>query len=205
MIANSCVLTVITIALLAIPSYAVEAFGNLPRSRISLPSSGREGSVVLRALQIDDAATSSYSDVRPSFLPRSDVTSRRDALRRAASAMILGAAATALSAPPAAALPPEYMKSYSSNARNLDRVSAGDMSAGSTYDNNPSNPKAARRRAMVGCKIETARTEAARGAGLDDLKEKDCNLRVMDGDTEFMLKAMRELECPTCPYGVKGG
>lgn len=33
-------------------------------------------------------------------------------------------------------------KSYSSNARNMARLNAGDSSGGSIYDNNPSSPKA---------------------------------------------------------------
>jgi len=33
-------------------------------------------------------------------------------------------------------------KSYSSNARNMARLNAGDSSGGSVYDNNPSSPKA---------------------------------------------------------------
>ena len=36
------------------------------------------------------------------------------------------------------------------------------------------------------------------------MNEKECNTRVMGGDTEFMLKALRNLDCPTCPYGIDG-
>eukprot|EP00591_Stephanopyxis_turris_P001319 CAMPEP_0195527576 /NCGR_PEP_ID=MMETSP0794_2-20130614/29345_1 /TAXON_ID=515487 /ORGANISM="Stephanopyxis turris, Strain CCMP 815" /LENGTH=144 /DNA_ID=CAMNT_0040658519 /DNA_START=233 /DNA_END=667 /DNA_ORIENTATION=+ len=87
---------------------------------------------------------------------------------------------------------------YSSNAKNLNRVSMGDGSGGSVYDNSPKNPAAARRRAMTGCKIDSARREAGQGK----MSERDCNLKVMDGDYEFMLEAMRKLDCPSCPYGV---
>jgi len=95
-------------------------------------------------------------------------------------------------------------KSYSSNARNFDRLSSGDSSGGSLYNNNPSPASAARRRAMLGCKTESSRREAMKMEGLSGLNERECNLRVMDGDAEFMLKALRELDCPTCPYGIKG-
>jgi hypothetical protein len=95
-------------------------------------------------------------------------------------------------------------KSYSSNARNFDRLSSGDSSGGSVYNNSPSPAAAARRRAMVGCKTESSRREAMKIEGLRGLNERECNLRVMDGDAEFMLKALRELDCPTCPYGIKG-
>ena len=87
-------------------------------------------------------------------------------------------------------------KLYSSNAKNMARLAAGDSSGGSIYNNYPKTAAAAKRRAMIGCKIDMARKEAG------DMNEKDCNLRVMDGDSEFMLEAMRRLDCPTCPYGV---
>jgi hypothetical protein len=87
-------------------------------------------------------------------------------------------------------------KSYSQNARNMERLNAGDASGGSVYDNNPATDNSRKRRAMTGCKIPSAREE------LGGLSEKDCNVRVMQGDTEFMLEALRKLECPTCPYGV---
>ena len=95
-------------------------------------------------------------------------------------------------------------KSYSANARNMDRLSSGDSSGGSTYNNSPTSVSASKRRAMLGCKIEPSRKEAMKMEGMQSLSEKDCNLKVMDGDTEFMLKALRELDCPTCPYGIRG-
>jgi hypothetical protein len=107
--------------------------------------------------------------------------------------------------PPVAA----YAKSYSANARNMERLNAGDASGGSIYDNNPTSTAARKRRAMTGCKIPAVRQEAAQVVlGIDSLSEKDCNLRVMQqGGTEdvgeFMLQAMRNLDCPTCPYGVQ--
>lgn len=97
---------------------------------------------------------------------------------------------------PAHAIPEQ--KVYSANARNLDRLSAGDQSGGSVYNNNPSSPAAAKRRAMVGCKVKAARVES----GVPN--EKDCNTRVLGGDAEFMLEALRKLNCPTCPYGIQG-
>ena len=104
---------------------------------------------------------------------------------------------------PAASIPEQ--KSYSSNARNLDRLSAGDRSGGSVYDNYPSTPAASRRRAMLGCKTDAARQKAASMSNdASVMAEKDCNIRVMSGDSEFMLDALRTLDCPTCPYGIDG-
>lgn len=95
--------------------------------------------------------------------------------------------------------------SYSSNARNMERLASGDGSGGSVYDNNPKTEVARKRRAMTGCKFPSAREEAAQKVlkvtGL--FTEKDCNLRVLEGDTEFMLQALRNLDCSTCPYGIK--
>ncbi|CAB9527347.1 expressed unknown protein [Seminavis robusta] len=101
---------------------------------------------------------------------------------------------------PASALP----QSYSTNARNLDRLSVGDSSGGSVYDNNPSQPAARRRRAMQGCKIPSARAQAASlSGGKGSLSEKECNIQVMQESPDFMLQALQELECSTCPYGVR--
>jgi hypothetical protein len=94
-------------------------------------------------------------------------------------------------------------KAYSSNARNMDRISAGDFSGGSVYDNNPSSAGARRRRAMQGCKIPSAREEAAEGLHVKNLGEKDCNVKVMSESPDFMLQAMQTLDCPMCPYGIK--
>lgn len=88
-------------------------------------------------------------------------------------------------------------KSYSQNARNLERLNAGDASAGSVYDNDPKTEAARKRRAMTGCKVSSARRVAMSGS------EKDCNMRVLSGDVEFMLEALRQLDCPTCPYGIR--
>ena len=92
--------------------------------------------------------------------------------------------------------------SYSANARNMERINQGDNSGGSVYDNNPSGAGARRRRAMTGCKIPSARAEAASLLGSGSLEEKDCNIKVMDESPDFMLEAMKNLECPTCAYGV---
>ena len=91
---------------------------------------------------------------------------------------------------------PASAKSYSANARNLERLNAGDASGGTLYDNNPSTEASRKRRAMTGCKIASARQQAG------VISEKDCNMKVLAGETEFMLQALRELDCPTCPYGV---
>lgn len=56
---------------------------------------------------------------------------------------------------------------------------------------------------MTGCKTPVAREEAARAIlKQKSLGEKECNTMVMGGDTEFMLQALRNLDCPTCPYGI---
>ena len=115
-------------------------------------------------------------------------TSRRGAI---ASLSLLGAVI--------AGPQPSFSKSYSQNARNMERLNSGDASGGSVYDNNPSSESARKRRAMTGCKFDSARKEAAGGS---NLSEKDCNQRVMGGETEFMLSALRKLDCPTCPYGI---
>lgn len=94
----------------------------------------------------------------------------------------------------------EAMGSYSSNARNMERLSSGDSSGGSSYDNNPKTEAGKRRRAMTGCKSPIAREEATEKT--TSFSEKDCNQRVLGGDSEFMLQALRELACPSCPYGI---
>jgi hypothetical protein len=95
------------------------------------------------------------------------------------------------------------LSSYSSNARNMERLASGDSSGGSSYNNYPKSEAAKKRRAMTGCKIPSARREAALLERVSSLpSEKDCNVRVLSGDTDFMLEAIRKLECPTCPYGI---
>ena len=93
-------------------------------------------------------------------------------------------------------------KIYSANARNMARLGSGDGSAGSVYDNDPSNPKARSRRAMIGCKNSDARQLATEGLKASKLSEKECNQLVMSGETDFMLKTLQRLDCPTCPYGI---
>lgn len=94
------------------------------------------------------------------------------------------------------------LSSYSSNARNMERLSSGDLSGGSIYDNYPKTEASKKRRAMQGCKIPSARRAAAQEISQEPLNEKDCNMRIMGGETDFMLQAMRKLDCPTCPYGI---
>lgn len=95
-------------------------------------------------------------------------------------------------------------KSYSENAKNLDRINNGDFSGGAVFDNNPKNERGQKRRAMTGCKDKMSREEASstilkRGK---TLSEKECNTMVMEGETDFMLQALRNLDCPTCPKGI---
>jgi hypothetical protein len=85
---------------------------------------------------------------------------------------------------------------YSSNAKNFGRLAEGDSSAGSRYTE-PKTPTAAKRRAMVGCKVAAARKEAGVSS------EQACNTRVLGGDAAFMLDALAALDCPTCAYGIK--
>lgn len=92
------------------------------------------------------------------------------------------------------------LPSYSSNARNMERLSSGDSSGGSSYENNPKTEAGRRRRAMTGCKSPTAREETTEKGPL--LSETDCNRRVLEGHSEFMLQALSKLDCPTCPYGI---
>ena len=90
------------------------------------------------------------------------------------------------------------MITYSKNAKNFQRLGEGDSSAGSKYANdNFKSPAAAKRRAITGCKFENARREAGVGS------EKDCNQRVLSGDTAFMLDALIKLDCPSCAYGIR--
>jgi hypothetical protein len=123
------------------------------------------------------------------------VLRRRDAFKTGsviASVILLGRISDALAED----------KIYSSNARNMARLGNGDSSGGSVYDNNPTSPKARARRAMVGCKNSSARSLAGVNVGRRQLSEKECNQLVMSGDSEFMLGALTELDCPTCPYGI---
>jgi hypothetical protein len=93
-------------------------------------------------------------------------------------------------------------KSYSQNARNLDRLNSGDTSGGSIYDNNPKTEGSRKRRALTGCKVALSRTEAAKELHMTLLSEKECNQKVLNGETEFMLAVLRRLDCPTCAYGI---
>jgi len=55
---------------------------------------------------------------------------------------------------------------------------------------------------MTGCKFESARVEAESRMGGSALNEKECNIRVLSGDSAFMLDALAALDCPTCAYGI---
>lgn len=97
-------------------------------------------------------------------------------------------------------------KSYSENAANFERINNGDFSGGAVFNNNPTTERGKKRRAMVGCKISASREEASntilKRDGSNVLSEKECNMMIMDGDTEFMLQALRNLDCPTCANGI---
>jgi hypothetical protein len=138
------------------------------------------------------AAERSGSGTPPMVAPR-----RRDVLKAAGSVV---AASVMLVRGTDAALAED--KIYSSNARNMARLGSGDSSGGSVYDNDPTSPKARARRAMVGCKNSSARSLAGEKVGGRRLSEEECNRLVMSGDSEFMLGALTELDCPTCPYGI---
>mmetsp|Transcript_19544 Transcript_19544/g.48152 ORF Transcript_19544/g.48152 Transcript_19544/m.48152 type:complete len:169 (-) Transcript_19544:273-779(-) len=97
------------------------------------------------------------------------------------------------------------LSSYSANARNFDRMNSGDYSGGSVYDNNPKTEAGKKRRAMVGCKTEASRREATQQLNKPSLSEQECNKLVLGGETEFMLEALRNLDCPSCPYGIGVG
>ena len=118
-----------------------------------------------------------------------------DSARRA----FLGVAVISLAAFPEIS----HAKSYSANARNLERINTGDMSGGSLYDNYPKSAAGQRRRAMTGCKSATAREEASEGIlRIKSLSEKECNQMVLEESPEFMLQSLRNLDCPSCPYGI---
>ena len=122
---------------------------------------------------------------------------RTSFLQNCAFALIAGSAAI-ISSPTSA-----DAKSYSENAKNLERINGGDFSGGAVYSNNPSTDAGKRRRAMTGCKTPIAREEAAETVlKQKSLSEKECNTMVLGGDNEFMLQALRNLDCPTCPYGI---
>mmetsp|Transcript_43936 Transcript_43936/g.106532 ORF Transcript_43936/g.106532 Transcript_43936/m.106532 type:complete len:203 (-) Transcript_43936:1169-1777(-) len=92
---------------------------------------------------------------------------------------------------------PAEAKSFSGNAQNLERLNDNDFSGGAKYDNNPKSETTKKRRALQGCKSPQARKEASVGS------EKECNSRVLSGETEFMLESLRKLDCPKCPYGIQ--
>jgi len=95
-------------------------------------------------------------------------------------------------------------KSYSENAKNLERINSGDFSGGAVFNNNPTTDRGKKRRAITGCKTPLSREEAGRAILKREnmLSEKECNQMVLEGETEFMLQALRNLDCPTCPNGI---
>jgi hypothetical protein len=178
------------LALLATPAFAFMASG--PRTVVHYSS------LFLQQKRKTTIICCNCSEDIGGTISSNDLLSRRNAFNVAISSSIF----LGIGGKEANAIPEQ--KSYSSNARNLDRLSAGDSSGGSVYNNSPTSAAAARRRAMVGCKIDASRRAAMVTEGMQNFSEKDCNLKVMDGDTEFMLKTLRELDCPSCPYGIKG-
>mmetsp|Transcript_924 Transcript_924/g.2149 ORF Transcript_924/g.2149 Transcript_924/m.2149 type:complete len:231 (-) Transcript_924:156-848(-) len=95
-------------------------------------------------------------------------------------------------------------KLYSENAANLERINSGDFSGGAVFNNSPDTERAKKRRAMTGCKVALSREEASANIlkRTKMMSEKECNTMVMDGETEFMLQALRNLDCPTCANGI---
>ena len=95
-------------------------------------------------------------------------------------------------------------KLYSENAANLERINNGDLSGGAVFNNSPDTERAKKRRAMTGCKVALSREEASTNIlkRTKMMSEKECNTMVMDGETEFMLQALRKLDCPTCANGI---
>lgn len=157
--------------------------------------------------------TTSRGDSAPLVLKANDdddnnestvIMGRSRFLESATSGIILTVVATFCSIPNSALAGTTTTSSYSTNARNMERLSLGDLSGGSVYDNYPKTEASKKRRAMQGCKIPSARRVAAETISLNKslLTEKDCNMRIMSGETEFMLQAIRTLECPTCTYGI---
>eukprot|EP00531_Pseudo-nitzschia_arenysensis_P008344 CAMPEP_0116143700 /NCGR_PEP_ID=MMETSP0329-20121206/15591_1 /TAXON_ID=697910 /ORGANISM="Pseudo-nitzschia arenysensis, Strain B593" /LENGTH=231 /DNA_ID=CAMNT_0003639039 /DNA_START=95 /DNA_END=790 /DNA_ORIENTATION=- len=99
---------------------------------------------------------------------------------------------------------PGSAKLYSENAANMERINNGDFSGGSVFNNNPDTERGKKRRAMTGCKVTLSREEASVNIlkRTKMMSEKECNTMVMDGETEFMLQALRNLDCPTCANGI---
>jgi hypothetical protein len=95
-------------------------------------------------------------------------------------------------------------KKYSENAANMERLNNGDFSGGAVFNNSPTTERGAKRRAMTGCKVTMSREEASTAILKRNtmLSEKECNTMVMDGETEFMLQALRNLDCSTCANGI---
>mmetsp|Transcript_1805 Transcript_1805/g.3883 ORF Transcript_1805/g.3883 Transcript_1805/m.3883 type:complete len:225 (+) Transcript_1805:99-773(+) len=129
--------------------------------------------------------------------------SRNQFLKNCRSCLTYGLAAStaaSLSGFPRAA----NAKSYSENAKNLERINNGDFSGGAVFNNNPTTERGQKRRAMTGCKVTMAREEASNTILKRQtmISEKECNTMVMDGETEFMLQALRNLDCPTCANGI---
>jgi hypothetical protein len=58
------------------------------------------------------------------------------------------------------------LASCSSNVRNMERLASGDASGGSSYDNFPTSEGSKKRRAITGCKIPSARCQAASILGI---------------------------------------
>uniref|UniRef100_A0A7S2PTR9 Uncharacterized protein n=1 Tax=Skeletonema marinoi TaxID=267567 RepID=A0A7S2PTR9_9STRA len=161
------------------------AFAPSPMSKILQPSADADTTTVLFMLSSDT--------------DDEGVCHRRDLLLRTGS-FVVASMFGLDGVEPAEAIPEQ--KVYSSNAKNFQRLGEGDSSGGSVYDNNPTSPKARARRAMVGCKNNSARSLAGESIGNTRLSEKDCNQLVMKGDSGFMLETLTKLDCPSCPYGI---
>jgi hypothetical protein len=170
----------------------------------------------LRGANSYDSCSHSHATTTRPSPPHSPVQvhlHRRSWIGRAAAAAVAAAVTTVATTPGSAeasvgailqAASDNSMITYSSNAKNFARLGEGDQSAGSKYQNdNFKTPAAAKRRALTGCKFEVARSKASSLSNSGGLSEKDCNQRVIGGDYEFMLSTLRELDCPSCAYGIR--
>jgi hypothetical protein len=127
-------------------------------------------------------------------------SSRNQFFNQCRAHLAVGLAVSAASSVPS----PSNARSYSENAANLERINNGDYSGGAVFNNSPTTERGKKRRAMTGCKVALSREEASSAIlkRKTMLSEKECNSMVMDGETEFMLQALRNLDCPTCANGI---
>lgn len=184
------------LTLLLVPSM-VASFVPAP-----VPTAEKSGfDTFLGTLGVIDDSENPDVIINSALSPPSCIQQRRDMFRTTGSVVASAFVIFGTGGPHSAARAMEE-KLYSNNARNMARLKNGDSSGGSVYDNNPPLPKARTRRAIVGCKNASARSLAAESIDKKQLSEKECNMMVMSGESDFMLEALTELDCPTCAYGI---